>query len=224
MLCDYIRLDHFRGFQGYWEIPASEPTAVNGHWMPGPSDDLFMVLRRQLGDLPFIAEDLGVITEDVTALRERLRIPGMRVMQFGFGNPGAHIYLPHKFEPNTVVYTGTHDNDTTPGWWQNLATPDEKRFVISYLGEHDDGIHWAMIRAAEASVARLCIVPVQDIMGLGSEARMNVPSSANGNWSWRYQPDALTSELAKKLATLMEISDRGGPPERITEVKDYYAA
>jgi 4-alpha-glucanotransferase len=224
MLCDYIRLDHFRGFQGYWEIPASEPTAVNGRWMPGPSDDLFTVLRQQLGELPFIAEDLGVITEDVAALRERLKIPGMRVMQFGFGNPGAHIYLPHKFEPNTVVYTGTHDNDTTPGWWQNGATADEKRFASAYLGKHEDGIHWAMIRAAEGSVAHLCVIPVQDVLGLGSEARMNVPSSSNGNWSWRYQPDALTSELANTMALLMEVSDRGGPPPRASEKKDYYAA
>jgi 4-alpha-glucanotransferase len=224
MLCDYIRLDHFRGFQGYWEIPASEPTAVNGRWVPGPSDDLFVVLRQQLGDLPFIAEDLGVITQDVAALRERLKIPGMRVMQFGFGNPGAHIYLPHKFEPNTVVYTGTHDNDTTPGWWQNSATPDEKRFAASYLGQHEDGIHWAMIRAAEGSVARLCVIPVQDVLGLGTDARMNVPSSSNGNWSWRYQPNALTPELSRKLATLMDVSDRGGPPQKILEKKDYYAA
>jgi len=222
MLCDYIRLDHFRGFQGYWEIPASEPTAVNGRWMPGPSDDLFVVLRQQLGELPFIAEDLGVITEDVAALRERLKIPGMRVMQFGFGNPGAHIYLPHKFEPNTVVYTGTHDNDTTPGWWQNSATSDEKRFASAYLGKHDDGIHWSMIRAAEGSVAQMCVIPVQDILGLGSDARMNVPSSSNGNWSWRYQPGALTSELASKMALLMEVSDRGGPPPRAAEKKDYY--
>jgi 4-alpha-glucanotransferase len=224
MLCDYIRLDHFRGFQGYWEIPASEPTAVNGRWVPGPSDDLFIVLRQQLGDLPFIAEDLGVITEDVAALRERLKVPGMRVMQFGFGNPGAHIYLPHKFEPNTVVYTGTHDNDTTPGWWQNGATPEEKRFAESYLGQQEDGIHWAMIRAAEGSVARLCVIPLQDVLGLGSEARMNIPSSSNGNWSWRYQPDALLPEIAKKLATLMDVSDRGGPPEEIAEKKDYYGA
>lgn len=224
MLCDYIRLDHFRGFQGYWEIPASEPTAVNGRWVPGPSDDLFIVLRQQLGDLPFIAEDLGVITADVAALRERLKVPGMRVMQFGFGNPGAHIYLPHKFEPNTVVYTGTHDNDTTPGWWQNGATAEEKRFAAAYLGQHEDGIHWAMIRAAEGSVARLCVIPVQDVMGLGSEARMNVPSSSDGNWSWRYPPDALKPELARKLALLVEVCDRGGPPEKIVEKKDYYAA
>ncbi|HEU5402684.1 MAG TPA: 4-alpha-glucanotransferase [Terriglobales bacterium] len=222
MLCDYIRLDHFRGFQAYWEIPASEPTAVNGRWVPGPGEDLFKVLQRQLGDLPFIAEDLGMITHDVLELRERMTIPGMRVMQFGFDNPGAHIYLPHKFEPNTVVYTGTHDNDTTPGWWKNGISGEGRRFAIAYLGQPEDGMHWAMIRAAEDSVARLCVIPLQDVLGLGSDARMNVPSSSSGNWSWRYQAGSLTPELADKLATLMVACDRGGPPEHIPEFKEYF--
>ncbi len=224
MLCDYIRLDHFRGFLACWEIPASEPTAVNGRWVPGPGEDLFRVLHQQLGDLPFIAEDLGIITQDVSTLRDQLKIPGMRVMQFGFDNPGAHIYLPHKFEPNTVVYTGTHDNDTTPGWWKNGISGDGKRFAAAYLGEPADGMHWAMIRAAEDSVARLCIIPLQDVLGLGSDARMNIPSSSNGNWSWRYQPGALLPELAKKLATLMLASDRGGPPEHISELQGHFVA
>jgi 4-alpha-glucanotransferase len=224
MLCDYIRLDHFRGFQACWEIPASEPTAVNGRWAPGPGEDLFDVFRRQLGDLPFIAEDLGIITQDVCELRERLKIPGMRVMQFGFDNPGAHIYLPHKFEPNTVVYTGTHDNDTTPGWWKNGTSDETKRFAIAYLGQPEDGMHWAMIRAAEDSVARLCIIPLQDVLGLGSDARMNIPSSSNGNWSWRYKPGSLKAEIAQKLALLMETCDRGGPPAQIPESKEYFAA
>jgi 4-alpha-glucanotransferase len=224
MLCDYIRLDHFRGFQAYWEIPASEPTAVNGRWVPGPGEDLFNVFRRQLGDLPFIAEDLGIITPDVYALRERLKIPGMRVVQFGFDNPGAHIYLPHKFDPNTVVYTGTHDNDTTSGWWKNGISDETRRFAIAYLGQPEDGLHWAMIRAAEDSVARLCIIPLQDVLGLGSDARMNIPSSSNGNWSWRYQPGSLKPELAQKLATMMEACDRGGPPEPIRELREHFVA
>lgn len=224
MLCDYIRLDHFRGFQAYWEIPASEPTAVKGRWVSGPGEDLFNVFRQQLGDLPFIAEDLGVITPDVYALRERLKIPGMRVMQFGFDNPGAHIYLPHKYEPNTVVYTGTHDNDTTPGWWKNGISGDGRRFVTAYLGEPDDGMHWAMIRAAEESVARLCIIPLQDVLGLGSDARMNIPSSSGGNWSWRYQSGSLKPELAQKLATMMEVCDRGGPPKHIPDLREYFVA
>ncbi len=224
MLCDIIRLDHFRGFQAYWEIPASEPTAVHGKWVAGPSDDLFVVLRQQLGDLPFIAEDLGLITPDVNALRERLQIPGMRVMQFGFGNPGAHIYLPHKFEPNTVVYTGTHDNDTTLGWWKTGTSEQERRHIKAYLGDAPDGIHWAMIRAAEASVARQCIIPMQDVLGLDSDGRMNIPSSSDGNWSWRYQPNALAPELAAKLAAIAEVSDRGGPPEKIVEANEYFVA
>ena len=224
MLCDYIRLDHFRGFQAFWEIPASEPTAVNGRWAPGPGEDLFNLFQRQFGDLPFIAEDLGVITPDVATLREHLKIPGMRVMQFGFDNPGAHIYLPHKFEPNTVVYTGTHDNDTTPGWWKNGISGEGRRFASAYLGQPADGVHWAMIRAAETSVARLCILPLQDVLGLGSDARMNIPSSSNGNWSWRYQPGSLAPELAEKLATLMEACDRGGPPSNIPELKEHFVA
>lgn len=224
MLCDIIRLDHFRGFQACWEIPASEPTAVHGKWVPGPGEDLFLVLRRQLGDLPFIAEDLGLITPDVVALRERLEIPGMRVMQFGFGNPGAHIYLPHKFEPNTVVYTGTHDNDTTLGWWKTGASEEERRLAQAYLGDASDGIHWAMIRAAEASVARQCVIPLQDVLGLDSIGRMNIPSSANGNWSWRYDAESLTPDLARKLAAVVEVADRGGPPEKISESREYFVA
>lgn len=206
--CDIVRLDHFRGFDQYWEIPASEPTAVRGRWVDGPRDALFDALRHALGELPLIAEDLGFITPEVHALRQRLGIPGMRVMQFGFGDAGAEIYLPHRFEPNTVVYTGTHDNDTTLGWWESGATPEERRKAEEYLAPGPDGIHWAFIRAAEASVADLCIVPLQDVLGLGSEARMNVPSKAEGNWAWRYAPGSLTPELATRLAELSEASGR----------------
>jgi 4-alpha-glucanotransferase len=206
--CDIVRLDHFRGFEQYWEIPASEPTAVHGRWVDGPKDALFDALRHALGELPLIAEDLGFITPEVHALRQRLGIPGMRVMQFGFGDPGAEIYLPHRFEPNTVVYTGTHDNDTTRGWWESQATPEERRAAEAYLTPGSDGIHWAFIRAAEASVANLCILPLQDVLGLGSEARMNVPSKAEGNWAWRYAPGSLTPELARRLAALSETSGR----------------
>jgi 4-alpha-glucanotransferase len=208
--CDLVRIDHFRGFEACWEIPADEPTAVNGHWVKGPSEDLFNVLREKLGSLPVIAEDLGVITPEVEALRDRLEIPGMKVLQFGFGDPGAHIYLPHKYEPNTVVYTGTHDNDTTPGWWRT-ASEAERRAASAYFGNENDGIQWAMIRAAETSVSRLCVIPLQDVLGLGSEGRMNVPSRADGNWSWRYAPGALKSDLAKRLAELTEVADRVSP-------------
>jgi len=206
--CDIVRLDHFRGFESYWEIPAAEPTAVHGQWVKGPADDLFHVLRARLGDLPFIAEDLGLITAEVHALRERLGIPGMKVLQFGFGDPGARIYLPQNFVPNCVVYTGTHDNDTTPGWWENSASDEEKRNAAAYLGEPEDGMQWAFIRAALASVAQLAIVPLQDVLGLGSDARMNRPSRSDGNWGWRFASGALTNGLARKLASLSELCDR----------------
>jgi len=206
--CDIVRLDHFRGFESYWQIPADEPTAVHGKWVPGPQDDLFNALRSRLGDLPFIAEDLGLITPAVHALRERLGVPGMKVLQFGFGDPGAHIYLPHKFEPNCVVYTGTHDNDTTLGWWNSSATAEEKRHASAYVGEVEDGIHWAFIRAAFSSVAKLAVVPLQDVLGLDSNSRMNTPSRSDGNWAWRYEPTTLKPAWAEKLAAITTVSDR----------------
>jgi 4-alpha-glucanotransferase len=209
---DYIRLDHFRGFSQFWEIPAHEPTAIHGRWVDGPKDELFLKLREALGGLPFFAEDLGYITRDVHELRDRLKIPGMAVLQFGFGDPGAHAHLPHRFTPDTVVYTGTHDNDTLLGWWESWATEHERRHAEAYLGHPDDGMHWAMIRAAINSVASLCVLPLQDVLGLGSEARMNTPSSDRGNWRWRFQPDRLRPEIAEKLATLVEIADRLPPP------------
>jgi 4-alpha-glucanotransferase len=206
--CDMVRLDHFRAFEAYWEIPADEPTAVHGHWVQGPNEDLFKALRSALGDLPFIAEDLGYITREVTELRKKLGIPGMKILQFGFGDRGAHKYLPHRFQPDSVVYTGTHDNDTTVGWWNSGATENEKKLAALYLGVVDDGVHWAFIRAALTSVATLAVIPVQDVLGLGSEARMNVPSQSVGSWSWRLSPGSLTPELAAKLATLVEVTDR----------------
>jgi 4-alpha-glucanotransferase len=205
---DYIRLDHFRGFSQFWEIPASEPTAIHGRWVDGPKDDLFVKLHEALGGLPFFAEDLGYITPDVHALRERLKIPGMAVLQFGFGDAGAHAHLPHAFTTEKVVYTGTHDNDTLFGWWASGATEHERQQVGAYLGRCDDGVNWAMIRSASNSVASLCVVPMQDALGLGSDARMNVPSRQTGNWQWRFGVELLRPELAKKLATLAEVSDR----------------
>jgi 4-alpha-glucanotransferase len=208
--CDIIRLDHFRGFEKYWEIPASEETAMHGHWVDGPKDDLFRALRENLGELPFIAEDLGYITPEVHALRQRWGIPGMRVMQFGFSDSGAHLHLPHNFERNTVVYPGTHDNDTLVGWWRSGVSPAERRAIESYLGQDRDGIHWAFIRAAQTSVADLCLVPMQDVLGLGSEARMNFPSKNEGNWIWRHRTSDLRPELAERLALLAETTDRAG--------------
>lgn len=215
--CDIVRLDHFRGFESYWEIPASETTAVKGRWVKGPGEDLFKVLHARLGNLPFIAEDLGMITTEVNQLRDRLGIPGMKVLQFGFDNPGAHIYLPHEFVPNCVVYTGTHDNDTMVGWWKSVATEEAKRFAIAYLGEAKDGIHWAFTRMALASIANLAVVPLQDVLGLDSDARMNIPSHPEGNWGWRVQPQVLTRELVEKLAELTVVCDRATPAPRAQE-------
>jgi 4-alpha-glucanotransferase len=209
--CDYIRLDHFRGFEQFWEIPAHEPTAVHGRWVDGPKDDIFHHLNRALGGLPFFAEDLGYITREVHALRERHQIPGMAVLQFGFNNPGAHIYLPHRLTPHHVVYTGTHDNDTTVGWW-SCCEGNERRDAEIYLGDLSEGIHWAFMRAAQASVAKLAVAPLQDVLGYGSEARMNKPSHPDGNWRWRFQPGVLTETIARRLALLAEVTDRQPPP------------
>jgi 4-alpha-glucanotransferase len=205
--CDYIRLDHFRGFDQFWEIPASDPTAINGRWVDGPRDDLFLKLREALGGLPFFAEDLGYITPEVHALRERLQIPGIAVMQFGFNDQGAHMYLPH-CAAGKVLYTGTHDNDTTVGWFHSGASTQERRNAEAYLGRCDDGIHWAFIRAAQNSVAELALIPLQDVLGLGSEARMNTPSQSAGNWKWRFSPGQFSAELTAKLARLAEVTDR----------------
>jgi 4-alpha-glucanotransferase len=227
-LCDIVRLDHFRGFESYWEIPASEPTAVHGRWIHGPNDDLFHALREALGGFPFIAEDLGMITPEVHAFRERLGVPGMKVLQFGFSNPGAHIYLPHRYDHNCVVYTGTHDNDTTAGWF-NSTQGDERRAAAEYVGSDPAGMHWAFVRAAMTSPARLAVVPLQDVLGLGSEARMNVPSRTDCNWAWRYLPGALKKEYAERLARLSDISDRNqaassADQQRHGEVSEDFAA
>jgi 4-alpha-glucanotransferase len=211
-LYDVIRLDHFRGFEAYWAIPAQDETAVNGTWVKAPGAALFQSLHDQLGELPFIAEDLGMITKEVDALREHFHLPGMKVLQFGFSGRGAHIHLPHQFVTNTVAYTGTHDNDTTRGWWEHGTNATEKAAVQAYLGvdEHAQGAAavWPLIRATASSVADLALYPLQDILELGSEARMNVPSRPTGNWSWRCPENALTPETAKKLAALTEVTDR----------------
>ena len=207
-LYDVIRLDHFRGFEAYWAIPAQDETAVNGKWVKAPGTALFQKLHDELGELPFIAEDLGLITKEVDALREQFHLPGMKVLQFGFSSRGAHIHLPHRFVTNTVAYTGTHDNDTTRGWWEHGATKIEKEAVRDYLGVTGNDAVWPLIRATASSVADLALYPVQDILELGSEARMNVPSRPTGNWSWRLRENALTPALAQKLAALTEVTDR----------------
>ena len=220
--CDYIRLDHFRGFDQFWEIPASDSTAVSGRWVDGPRDDLFVKLREALGGLPFFAEDLGYITPEVHALRERLQIPGMAVLQFGFGDEGAHMYLPHR-SSGKVIYTGTHDNDTVAGWWHSGASEEERRNAESYVGRCDDGIHWAFIRSAQCSPACMSIIPLQDVLGLDSEARMNTPSLDNGNWRWRLNAGHLSTEVAKKLARLAEVSDRLPKPFASPTTENFFA-
>jgi 4-alpha-glucanotransferase len=214
-LYDEVRLDHFRGFEAYWSIPADEQTAVNGQWIKAPGHALFNRLKEIFGELPFIAEDLGLITKEVDELREYFGMPGMRILQFGFADRGGHLYLPHRYVPNTVVYTGTHDNNTTLGWWRDDATEVERANVQTYLHpiEHDGDIVWAMIKAAAGSVATTCIFPLQDILHLGSEARMNRPSAAAGNWAWRFSLDALRPDLAAQLAAIMEMADRDGYQE-----------
>jgi 4-alpha-glucanotransferase len=183
----------------------------------GPRDDLFQKVREALGGLPFFAEDLGYITPEVHALRERLQIPGMAVLQFGFGDEGAHMYLPHR-AADKVIYTGTHDNDTVAGWWNSGAAEHERRNAEVYLGRCGDGIHWSFVRAAHGSPASLSITPLQDVLGLGSEARMNTPSLHGGNWRWRCDPARLTGELAAKLGLLVELTDR--LPKEFASVSD----
>lgn len=206
-MADIVRLDHFRGFAAYWEIPASEETAVRGRWMPGPGLALFETLQRELGHLPLIAEDLGFITEDVHELRRATGLPGMRILQFGFGqNDSPH--LPHRYEPHTVVYTGTHDNDTARGWYE-AASAEERENALAYLGcAHAEEIATALIRAAYTSVAETAIVPVQDILGLPSDARMNTPGEEQHNWTWRLLPGVLRTEHAMKLRKLATITGR----------------
>ena len=210
-LYDVMRLDHFRGFEAYWAIPAAEETAVHGEWVKAPGLKLFRALENVLGPLPLVAEDLGMITPEVDALRLDLGFPGMKVVQFGFGDKGAHVHLPHRMEPATLAYTGTHDNDTTQGWWKTLDKPARKA-VEAYLGPVHGHPVWPLIRAVEVSPAQLAIVPAQDLLELGSEARMNTPAVASGNWAWRAPAGCWTEELAGCLSTLAEVTDRDNDP------------
>ena len=193
---DLIRLDHFRGFAGYYSIPADAETAELGEWVPGPGKDLFDAMQAKIGRLPFIAEDLGVITEDVIALRERHNFPGMRLLQFAFWKDGDHEFLPHNYPDNCVVYTGTHDNDTTVSWYQK-APQFERKFCASYLGEHTADIAHEMIRTIWRTNARIAIAPMQDFLRLGGWARMNLPATTTGNWLWRMKPAATPPRLVK---------------------------
>jgi 4-alpha-glucanotransferase len=208
---DIVRLDHFRGFEAYWAIPAEEETAVKGEWIKAPGLELFHALEAALGPLRLVAEDLGMITPEVEALRLELGMPGMKVLQFGFSDKGAHMHLPQQFVPATVAYTGTHDNDTTQGWW-NTANEKEHAAVGALVGPVNNRPAWPLIRAVQGSVAEIAIAPAQDLLELGSEARMNTPAVAEGNWSWRAPEGCWTEELAKRLAALADVTDRENDP------------
>ena len=207
---DLVRIDHFRGFEAYWEIPASEETAVKGRWVRGPGQAFFDAIREALGDLPVIAEDLGVITPEVEELRDRNGLPGMKVLQFAFAGDPDDPYLPHNYPANAVVYTGTHDNDTTAGWYAG-APENERDFVRRYLARSDDEIVWSLIRLAFSSVANTAIVPLQDVLGLGGDARMNTPGRLGGNWSWRYRPEQLEYWHAPQLQEMARLYGRLEP-------------
>jgi 4-alpha-glucanotransferase len=211
-LVDVARIDHFRGFESYWEVPGHEETALNGRWMPGPGADLFRSLEAELGPLPLIAEDLGIITEEVEALRDGLELPGMRVLHFAFGDAeDAHLnpHLPANHPPRSVAYTGTHDNDTSVGW--HAAAGEVEREGLERVAgpvESADDVHWRMMEAVFRSPAAVAIVPLQDVLGLGSEARMNTPGTVEGNWAWRFPAGALTSELGARLRALTRAAAR----------------
>ncbi len=222
---DLLRLDHFRAFAAFWEVPAEEETAIRGRWVEAPGEALFEHVESALGRLPLLAENLGLITDEVTALMARFALPGMAVLQFGFGDDAGSEHLPHNYTPETAAYTGTHDNDTLVGWWRLEAEhmTRQRAYARHYLGlrpEDEQGVHWHGIRLLMASVARLVVTPVQDVLGLGSDARMNTPGRASGNWTWRLRPDAferLEGEPARRLRTLTQTygrtEDRQPPPD-----------
>lgn len=199
---DAVRLDHFIGFQRYWEIPAHLPTAASGRWMKGPSSEFFRAVKKEFGRLPLVAEDLGAMTPAVKALRDEFELPGIKILQFAFGtDPSAPDFLPHNYARRAVVYPGTHDNDTTCGWFRALGER-ERTSALRYLASDGHAVHWDMIRMAFLSVADTAIVPLQDLLGLGTEARMNTPATSQGNWEWRFRKGDLTPELLERLKIL----------------------
>lgn len=206
-LYDMVRVDHFRGFEACWSIPAEADTAVAGQWVKAPGTELFTVLQQHFGALPVVAEDLGVITEEVTALRRRFGLPGMKILQFAFDSGGANPYLPHHHEPLCVVYTGTHDNDTTRGWFEKLDAARREK-VLAYLGYPAEPMPWPLVREAFASVARLAMVPWQDLLALGTEHRMNTPGTVSGNWGWRFDWAQCPHHLAGRTRDMLARYDR----------------
>lgn len=210
-MVDVLRIDHFRGFDSYWAIPEDEPTAVKGRWHKGPGLAFFAHLQRELGELPLVAEDLGEITPEVLALRDHLGLPGMKILQFAFDGRSTNPYLPHNFtDANCLIYTGTHDNNTSNGWFYGTETGEaQKQAILDYmdLGHHDE-FHWHFIRLAMQSVARLAVFPVQDVLGYDERFRMNTPGQAGDNWRWRLTPEALTPQIGRRLRQLTEMFNR----------------
>ncbi|WP_218082597.1 4-alpha-glucanotransferase [Anthocerotibacter panamensis] len=207
---DLVRIDHFRGFEAYWRVPADEQTAINGTWTPGPGADLFIALKQALGKLPIVAEDLGVITPEVEQLRDQFNFPGMRVLQFAFGSDSGNTHLPFNYVRNCIAYTATHDNDTCLGWRDDpMVSAHDKRMLMAYMGKWNlDDVNWDFIRIAMQSIADTVMVPLQDVLGLGSQHRMNIPGTASSNWSWRYDPNQLTPDLARWLLRLTRLYGR----------------
>jgi 4-alpha-glucanotransferase len=218
-LFDLVRLDHFRGFEAYWEIPAGATTAIGGKWVKGPGKAFFEALSAELKELPVVAENLGVITPEVEAIRHEFGFPGMSLLQFAFGNdPQGPSFRPHNYSRELAAYTGGHDNDTTVGWWTSSGVGESTRskedirkeheFAKAYLGFENEPIHWVFVRAVLSSVADIAIIPLQDVLGLGSEARMNLPGTVTGNWKWRYCTSTLTSDIKTRLRELTILYDR----------------
>jgi 4-alpha-glucanotransferase len=207
VLYDILRIDHFRGFAGYWSVPYGEKTAINGTWVKGPGKDLFHVIQQEMGSLPIIAEDLGVITDDVEDLRDSFNFPGMKILQFAFDSSEANDYIPYNFPRNSVVYTGTHDNDTIVGWIQH-AKKEDREYLQDYLSSDGKNLCWDVIRLALASVAYTAIIPMQDLLCLGNEARMNLPGTTTNNWMWRAKHRDFSDELSGKLAHLTQLYGR----------------
>ncbi|MEA3309515.1 MAG: 4-alpha-glucanotransferase [Chloroflexota bacterium] len=212
-LVDIVRLDHFRGFEAYWEVPAGEDTAINGHWEQGPGQAFFRTVKDVLGELPILAEDLGFITDGVRELRDAFDLPGMKILQFAFTSDASNRYLPHNCLPNSVIYTGTHDNETTMGWYQSRGKK-EKEKLHTYLGPVSEAINWALIRLAYSSVANTAIIPLQDVLGLDNTARMNTPATPSGNWGWRFRDGDLLSQYRHKLRELALTYGRTEPAQR----------
>ncbi len=206
-LFDLLRVDHFRGFSASWAIPASEPTAVNGYWLETPGEQLFSHLQQEFETLPIVAEDLGIITPEVEQLRDQFHFPGMKILQFAFDSGPDNPYLPANHVKNSIIYTGTHDNNTTLGWWNSLDDNGKQR-VREYLNHPCDDMPWTLVEIALSSVANLAIIPFQDFLEVAEEGRMNIPGTATGNWQWRFIPQQILPDLSQRIKTMSQLYGR----------------